>query len=131
MDALDDLSALVFKYKDEGVDFVKMFKKLTNDKKSKHGKMDELLDKAAAEVPLLSQSAFKSAANRAWQRAHPDAKRPCTKYQEFMKANLPRIREDNPGLKHTAYMGLVAKDWREHQAQTHTSTNKHGKKHTN
>ena len=124
-DMLNDLNDLLLKYGTQS-NIVKVLKKLTKEKKqtrsSKHGKLDEALAKALTEYGEISSTAFRAAASRAWTTAHPGvAKRPSTPYQDFMKTNLAKIREDNPGLKYTCYMGLVAKAWKEHNESTTTA----------
>ena len=103
--------------------------------KEQTAKLALALDKAILEQPKISHKAFKKAATLAWRKAQTTVTDDATgateavadvntikksKYHEFMKETLPRMRLEFPNEKSTAYMGMVAKAWREKKATVAT-----------
>ena len=71
------------------------------------------------EKPGLKNTEYMGLVAEEWQALRKkDAeksspKSPLSEYQKFQEVRIPKIMKENPGLKNTEYMGLVAEEWQD------------------
>lgn len=114
MDMQNDLAALVSKY-GTGINLAKELKKLYGGDTTKRAKLEAALDRVISDYGTITLTRFKKEAAKAWHRAFPDGveKRELKGYQLFVKENMPRVKEENPGKTHMERMVIIGKMWQD------------------
>lgn len=114
MEMRKELEALVSKY-GSGINLAKEMRKLMGGDTTKRAKLEGALDKVLADYGTITLARFKKEAAKAWQRAFPEGveKRELKGYQLFVKENMQRVKEENPGKTHMERMAIIGKMWQD------------------
>lgn len=114
MEMQQELKALVAKYGNNS-NLSKELKKLQGGDATKRSKLEAALDKVIAEYGTITLTRFKKEASKAWHRAFPEGveKREVKGYQLFVKENMQRVKEENPGKTHVECMAIIGKMWQD------------------
>jgi hypothetical protein len=111
-DMYKDLMELAAKYPDQSL--ASVFRKLRVNECSKTKALQEGLEKLVREFGNISRSRFRKEAGKAWDKVFPEGleKKPLKGYQLYVKENMDRVRNENPGMSHPDRMKLLGQEWK-------------------
>lgn len=84
-----------------------------NEHKTKFGYIEPLLDNVLSQVKDITKSQFAKMAKEAWERKYPDGRnKRSNAYVEFLRVELPKLKEQYPGLTYAERMKQASILWK-------------------